>query len=87
LLPIQRTDGFWNASLHDPNNFGGKETSGTALFLYGMAWGVNNSLLNAKKYTRQSQKHGTHCRLKRYIQMEALVMCRVPANNHPKDNR
>ena len=51
LLPIQRADGFWNASLHDPNNFGGKETSGTALFVHGMAWGVNNGLLSAKKYT------------------------------------
>jgi unsaturated rhamnogalacturonyl hydrolase len=51
LLPIQRADGFWNVSLHDPNNFGGRETSGTALFVYGMAWGVNNGLLNAKKYT------------------------------------
>lgn len=50
LLPIQRADGFWNASLHDPNNYGGKETSGTALFVYGMAWGVNNGLLSAKKY-------------------------------------
>jgi rhamnogalacturonyl hydrolase YesR len=50
LLPLQREDGFWNASLHDPNNFGGKETSGTALFVYGMAWGVNNGLLSAKKY-------------------------------------
>ena len=51
LLPIQRADGFWNASLHDPKNFGGKETSGTALFVYGMAWGVNNGHLSAKKYT------------------------------------
>jgi rhamnogalacturonyl hydrolase YesR len=51
LLPIQREDGFWNASLHDPNNFGGKETSGTALFVYGLAWGVNNGLLSANKYT------------------------------------
>ena len=50
LLALQRTDGFWNVSLHDPNNFGGKETSGTALFVYGMAWGVNNGLLSAKKY-------------------------------------
>jgi len=30
LIPIQREDGFWNVSLHDPNDFGGKETSGTA---------------------------------------------------------
>lgn len=50
LLPIQREDGFWNVSLHDPNNYGGKETTGTSLFIYGMAWGVNNGLLNTKKY-------------------------------------
>lgn len=50
LVPIQRTDGFWNASLHDPNNFGGKETTGTALFVYGMAWGVNNGIISSKKY-------------------------------------
>ncbi|WP_321372362.1 glycoside hydrolase family 88 protein [uncultured Draconibacterium sp.] len=50
VLPIQREDGFWNASLHDPNNYGGKETTGTSLFVYGMAWGVNNGILKAKKY-------------------------------------
>jgi rhamnogalacturonyl hydrolase YesR len=50
LLPIQRADGFWNASLHDATNFGGKETSGTALFVYGMAWGINHGLLKEKKY-------------------------------------
>ena len=31
------SDGFWNVSMHDESNFGGKETSGTALFVYGMA--------------------------------------------------
>lgn len=50
LVPIQRADGFWNASLHDPNNFGGKETTGTALFVYGMAWGINNGIISSKKY-------------------------------------
>ncbi|WP_232214713.1 glycoside hydrolase family 88 protein [Asinibacterium sp. OR53] len=50
LLPLQRTDGFWNASLKDPSHFGGKELTGTALFLYGMAWGVNNGLIDKKKY-------------------------------------
>ena len=33
-----------------PSNFGGKETSGTALFVYGMAWGVRNGLLDKKTY-------------------------------------
>ena len=50
MIPIQRTDGFWNVSLHDPTNFGGKETSGTALFTYGFAWGINNGVLDKKKY-------------------------------------
>ena len=50
LLTVQRTDGFWNVSLHDPTHFEGKETSGTALFLYGMAWGVNNGLLEKEVY-------------------------------------
>ena len=50
LVPLQRKDGFWNASLHDPNNYGGKELSGTALFTYGMAWGVNNGIVSKKKY-------------------------------------
>lgn len=50
LAAVQRDDGFWNCSLHDPSNFGGKETSGTALFVYGMAWGVRNGVLPADKY-------------------------------------
>jgi len=50
LMPLQRADGFWNVSLHDPNNFGGKELSGTALFTYAMAWGVNKGLLDRKTY-------------------------------------
>jgi len=50
LVPIQREDGFWNASLHDPNNFGGKEMTGTALFVYGMAYGINKGLIDKKTY-------------------------------------
>ena len=51
LLPIQREDGYWNVSLHDPTNFGGKEITGTSLFVYGMAWGINNNILDKKKYS------------------------------------
>jgi rhamnogalacturonyl hydrolase YesR len=50
LVKVQREDGFWNASLHDPNNFGGPETSGTAFFVYGMAWGINHHYLKKGKY-------------------------------------
>lgn len=50
LVPLQMEDGFWNVSLMDPTNFGGKELTGTALFVYGMAWGINNGLINKKEY-------------------------------------
>ncbi len=50
LLPLQRADGYWNVSLNDPNHFGGKEVSGTSLFIYGFAWGINHGILDKKTY-------------------------------------
>jgi unsaturated rhamnogalacturonyl hydrolase len=50
LLPVQRTDGYWNVSLHDSTHFGGKEVSGTSLFVYGMAWGINNNIIDRSTY-------------------------------------
>jgi unsaturated rhamnogalacturonyl hydrolase len=50
LKEVQREDGCWNVSLHDPGNFGGKETTGTSLFVYGMAWGINHGILSRKEY-------------------------------------
>jgi rhamnogalacturonyl hydrolase YesR len=56
LIPIQRADGFWNVSLHDPTNFGEKEASGTSLFVYGMAYGVNAGILKKETYLPVIQK-------------------------------
>ena len=56
LLPIQRSDGYWNVSLHDSTHFGGKELSGTALFAYGMAWGMNRGLLSKKTFRTPALK-------------------------------
>jgi unsaturated rhamnogalacturonyl hydrolase len=50
LKTLQRTDGFWNVSLLDPTHYGGPETSGTALFTYGMALGVANGWLDRATY-------------------------------------
>jgi unsaturated rhamnogalacturonyl hydrolase len=50
LVPLQRKDGFWNVSLKDSTHFGGKELTGTALFVYGMAWGINEGLISKKQY-------------------------------------
>lgn len=59
LLKCQREDGFWNVSLMSPVTFGGPETSGTALFLMGMAWGVRNGLLSAEAYRAATDKAWT----------------------------
>ncbi len=56
LKKVQREDGFWNVSLHDPDNYGGKELTGTAMFIYGMAYGVNNGLLDRAEYEPVIQK-------------------------------
>jgi unsaturated rhamnogalacturonyl hydrolase len=50
LMPLQRTDGYWNVSLADSTNYGGKELTGTALFVYGMAWGINNNIIEKETY-------------------------------------
>ena len=49
LLKCQREDGFWNPSLVS-TNYAMPETSGTALFLYGMAWGLQQGYLKDKLY-------------------------------------
>lgn len=50
LSKCQREDGFWNVSLNSPVTYPGKETTGTALFLYGMAWGIQKGYLKEKIY-------------------------------------
>jgi len=50
LIRIQRTDGFWNCNLGDANDFGGKESSGTVFFTYGLAWGINHNLLDSATF-------------------------------------
>ncbi len=50
LILRQRNDGFWNVSLDDSLDYGGPETSGTSFFTYGLAWGINNGLLDSATY-------------------------------------
>lgn len=49
LIPFQQDDGFWRTSLLNPEEFPAPESSATALFCYGLAWGVNEGLLDQEK--------------------------------------
>ena len=50
IASVQRDDGFWDVSLVSPATYGGKETTGTSLFLSGMSWGIRNGILEEKVY-------------------------------------
>lgn len=47
---IQSEDGLWRAGLLDPDTYGVPESSGSALFIYALAWGVNEGLLDRAEY-------------------------------------
>jgi len=50
IAGLQQPDGTWHASLLDPDSYPAKETSGTGLFCYALAWGVNQKLLAYDTY-------------------------------------
>jgi len=50
LAKLQRPDGLWSANLLDGEDPAGAETSGSAFFVYAMAWGINHGLLDRKTY-------------------------------------
>ncbi|HEY4108108.1 glycoside hydrolase family 88 protein [Puia sp.] len=50
ISALQQPDGTWRTSLLDPQRYPNKETSGTGLYCYALAWGVNHGLLDRKSY-------------------------------------
>ena len=48
ILAAQQDDGTWRAALLDPAAHPGRETSGSAFYTFGLAWGVNHGLLDPK---------------------------------------
>jgi rhamnogalacturonyl hydrolase YesR len=50
LKKVQQPQGYWTRSILDSTHAPGPETSGTAFFMYGMLWGINNCYLSEKEY-------------------------------------
>jgi unsaturated rhamnogalacturonyl hydrolase len=50
LASLQDKNGFWHASLLDPESYPLPETSATGFMVYGMAYGINNGYLSKSKY-------------------------------------
>jgi rhamnogalacturonyl hydrolase YesR len=50
LAARQQPDGFWRSNLADPAHTSMPESSGTAFFIAGYAWGVRNGVLDRETY-------------------------------------
>ena len=50
VLKAQQPDGLWRSNLLDPAEYPEAETSSSALFVFGLAWGVNHGLLDPAIY-------------------------------------
>ncbi|MCF8261467.1 MAG: glycoside hydrolase family 88 protein [Melioribacteraceae bacterium] len=56
LVSLQREDGVWSPNLLEPELYNMPETSGTGFFSYGLAWGINNGILDKSIYKVHAEK-------------------------------
>lgn len=50
LVSIQTPEGYWAMSLLEADAYPTPETSGTGFYCFGLAWGINNGVLDRKTY-------------------------------------
>ena len=56
LVKLQASNGYWPVSLAAGDLYPAAESSGTAFFVAGLAWGVNNQILDEETYLPNIQK-------------------------------
>lgn len=56
IAGLQQKDGLWRTGLLDPEAYTQPEVSGSAFFTYGLAWGVNEGLLDRATYQPMVQR-------------------------------
>jgi len=59
LMKLQRENGYWPASLMDPDIVKTPEVSATGFITFGLAWGVNNGILTDAK-SKEIVEKGWH---------------------------
>ena len=50
VIALQQPEGYWSRSMADLAHAPGMESSGTAFFTYGLAWGINSGYLEKEKF-------------------------------------
>ena len=84
MVSIQQEDGFWRASLLDPESYPGGETSGTGFYCYALAWGINNGLLDKATYEPAVRK--AWAALYSVVQKDGKVGWVQPIGQDPRKN-
>jgi len=56
LLEIQTPEGHWAMSLLGQDYYPTPETSGSSFYIYGLAWGINQGVLNKETYSPAVKK-------------------------------
>ena len=56
LVQIQTSEGHWAMSLLGQQFYPTPETSGSSFYVYGLAWGINNGILDKASYLPSVQK-------------------------------
>ena len=56
LLKLQTSAGHWSMSLLGQEYYPTPETSGSSFFVFGLAWGINNGILDKATYGSAAEK-------------------------------
>lgn len=84
VVSLQQEDGLWRASLLDPQSYPGGEASGSGFFIYALAWGINNGILDRETYLPVVEK--AWIGINNLIQPDGRVGWVQPIGADPRQN-
>lgn len=86
VIPLQREDLFWNCSLADSDDFGGKEVTGTSLFIYGIAWCINHNVQGFDPY-RTMVMNTWDAMVRECVHEDGMLGWQQGTGKEPKDSQ
>lgn len=85
VIELQQADGLWRSDLNDPKSFPEPETSGSAFFVYALAWGINHGLL--ERHTYQPAVTKGWAALNRHVLPNGLIGAAQKTGDRPVPTR
>lgn len=83
VIRCQDKKGSWHASMYDHKAYPQAENSASGFFVYGLAWGINNNILEGKDYKNAAVKGWKA--LKSYVNEEGKLGSVQPIAAAPQD--